>query len=112
MKMWRRIVIIENRIIGHPDTESLVEGSCRQCGECCVCWYYDMPDQPAVIPPRKGWCPHLDMETRLCLIYDERPQGCRDFPQPSDFEEGKVLPGCGFKLTRLIDGDEKCQSRR
>ena len=77
-----------------------VEGACNQCGKCCICWYYDMPDQPAGIPPRKGWCPHLDLDTRRCRIWEERPEGCRIFPTVRDFEAGNVPEGCGFRLER------------
>ncbi len=100
------MVLVGNRVITLQVEQSLVEGSCRRCGECCVCWYYDAPDQPAEVSPRKGWCPHLDVKTKLCLIYDERPQGCRNYPRSSDFEEGKVLSGCGFSLASLDKGGE------
>ena len=89
-----------NRIIEKTAGETQVVGECRRCGQCCVCWYYDKSDQDETIPPRKGWCPNLDVETQLCRIWDERPEGCRNFPKPSDFEEGKVLPCCGFRLER------------
>jgi uncharacterized cysteine cluster protein YcgN (CxxCxxCC family) len=91
-------VIARDRIIERAADESQVVGECRRCGQCCVCWYYDKRDQDGTISPRKGWCPNLDLESRLCRIWDKRPEGCRNFPGLSDFEEGKVLPGCGFRL--------------
>ena len=27
-------------------------------------------------------CKHWDTETRLCRIYEQRPQMCRDYPEP------------------------------
>jgi uncharacterized cysteine cluster protein YcgN (CxxCxxCC family) len=106
MKMWSMIVVIKDRILLRTAAEYRVKGACLRCGECCVCWFYDTPDQSEAIPPRKGWCPHLDAESRLCTIWSERPQGCRDYPKLSDFMEGKVLPGCGFKLVE--NGGKLC----
>jgi len=80
-----------------------VVGECNHCGECCVCWIYDQPDQPADIPPKKGWCPELDLETKTCRIWQTRPEGCRAFPTVRDFEMGAVLKTCGFSL---VTGDE------
>jgi Fe-S-cluster containining protein len=34
-------------------------------------------------------CPMLDDATSVCLIYEDRPQRCRDFP-------GKPTPGCAI----------------
>ena len=34
-------------------------------------------------------CPMLDGATSACLIYDQRPQRCRDFPE-------KRTPGCAI----------------
>jgi len=80
-----------------------VAGECKRCGRCCTCWYYDIPDQPAGTPPRKGWCPHLDLETKLCRVYDRRPEGCRLWPTLKDFEDGSVPRGCGFRLEGARD---------
>ena len=107
MKMWSMIVIVGDRIVQRTAVEYRVDGACLRCGECCVCWFYETPDQSETIPPRKGWCTHLDVDSRLCLIWSERPQGCRTYPRSSDFMEGKVLPGCGFKLVE--NGGELCQ---
>ncbi|MFC1970928.1 YkgJ family cysteine cluster protein [Chloroflexota bacterium] len=103
-------MVVQDRIVQWIAADGRVDGACRRCGECCVCWFYETPDQVEAIPPRKGWCPHLDLESRLCLIWNERPQGCRSYPKTSDFEEGKVLPGCGFRLVR--NGGALCQDRR
>ena len=76
----------------------MLKGECNQCAQCCICWYYDIPNQPAEIPPRLGWCSHLDLETGECRIWDTRPEGCRKYPTIRDFEMGWVPEGCGFKL--------------
>jgi len=83
---------------GDKEEQPVIFGECHRCGQCCICWYYDQPDQPAGEPPRKGWCPHLDLKTKVCLIWESRPEGCRKFPTPRDFELGAVPKGCGFWL--------------
>lgn len=75
-----------------------IVGSCNRCMECCICYYYEVPDQKADVPPRKGWCPQLDLETKRCRIYEDRPEGCRLFPTLQDFERGAVPKTCGFTL--------------
>jgi Fe-S-cluster containining protein len=49
-------------------------------------------------PPRSnetagGWytCRHWDEATRLCTIYEERPEMCRDYPYDAECEHG-----CGY----------------
>ena len=76
----------------------IVVGECNRCYQCCVCWFYDVPDQPAGILPRKGWCPHLDLEAKVCRIWERRPEGCQHFPTLRDFELGCVPVACGFRL--------------
>ncbi len=75
-------------------------GECNRCYRCCTCLYYDLPDQPEGIPPRRGWCPHLDLKEKRCRIWEERPEGCRNFPTVRDFELDAVPEGCGFRLVR------------
>jgi len=38
-----------------------------------------------------GWCTLLDRETRLCTIYDERPQVCRQFHCSRGVSRGNLL---------------------
>jgi Fe-S-cluster containining protein len=38
-------------------------------------------------------CRHFDDETRLCTIYEQRPEMCRDFPYA---EDGGCEYGCGY----------------
>ena len=77
-----------------------VVGECNRCYQCCVCWIYDRPDQPAGVLPKRGWCPNLDLEGKVCRIWDSRPEGCRNFPTVRDFELGTVPETCGFRLTQ------------
>ena len=104
--MWKKVLLRE------PNLETVrVVGECNRCLQCCVCWFYEMPDQPACIPPRKGWCPYLELETKACRIWAKRPEGCRNFPTARDFELGCVPQGCGFRLVGKEAGDGKvCQS--
>lgn len=77
-------------------------------GDCCACFYLDEDVQLAImngqepddqkirvmIIPLDGeghfTCRHWDAETKLCGIYETRPQICRDFPD----EDGCDNPGC------------------
>ena len=51
-----------------PDADPAREAVCRRCGRCCYAkiiideetWYTDIP------------CPHLDLKTRLCRVYEQR----------------------------------------
>ncbi len=47
-----------------------------------------------VIPFGEGTftCRHWNSETKLCEIYEDRPDMCRDFPS----EDGCGVAGCGF----------------
>jgi len=93
--MWKILLFKETQ----PHGEAFViTGECNRCCQCCICWFYDIPDQPAEILPRKGWCAHLDIEAKACRIWEQRPEGCRNFPTVRDFEMGNVLESCGFKL--------------
>jgi len=44
--------------------------------------------------PMTRWyaCRHWDEETRLCRIYEHRPQICRDFPYDEECRHG-----CGYR---------------
>jgi uncharacterized cysteine cluster protein YcgN (CxxCxxCC family) len=96
--MWQKVMLTELET-SEPEA-FVVVGECRRCRRCCGCLYYDLPDQRDEIPPRKGWCPQLDLESKVCRVWEERPEGCRNFPTVRDFELGAVPPDCGFKLVR------------
>jgi Fe-S-cluster containining protein len=53
------------------------EGYCKRCGKCCYIWNRQ-PDGTK----RREPCDFLryDGNTAVCLIYDTRPDICRDFP--------------------------------
>lgn len=48
-----------------------------------------VPDDPAL---PLFTCRHLDEKTRLCRIYTDRPQMCRDYPYDRECEHG-----CGLR---------------
>lgn len=48
----------------------------RECGTCTLCCR--LPDIDALEKPANAWCAHC-VEGQGCVIYDRRPQLCRDF---------------------------------
>jgi uncharacterized cysteine cluster protein YcgN (CxxCxxCC family) len=93
---WKKVTLqTESRRL-----ETVVEGKCNHCNECCICWIYDQSDQPADRPPRKGLCPHLDLKTKACRVWQDLPEGCRSYPTVRDFELGCVPDNCGFRLAK------------
>lgn len=69
-----------------PDVppRSVLTRDCSACGACC-----SAPDIHALHKPLGVPCVHLDAGC-LCLIYDARPQVCRNY-QP-DWVCGEVAP--------------------
>jgi Fe-S-cluster containining protein len=76
----------------HPDIPA-----CAGCGQCChlvvALREGDLIPEELVVEHAgvrcmdqrsDGSCLALDLSTRLCAIYDERPQTCRDFSRGSD----------------------------
>ena len=79
-------------------------------GDCCASFFLDEetqlgimngqePDEQTIrvmLIPLDGeghfTCRHWDPETKLCGIYESRPEMCRDFPDEG--EGGCDLPGC------------------
>ena len=60
----------------------------KQCGACCNLDPSDRPDLEEYLPPEQlaiylsmvgedGWCINLDLDTRACTIYEDRPPFCR-----------------------------------
>jgi len=49
----------------------------RSCGTCTMCCKLPAAPEP-LNKPAGVWCQHCD-KAQGCRIYDERPQGCRDF---------------------------------
>jgi Fe-S-cluster containining protein len=73
-------------------------GSCKKCGQCCRWSYFQFIDdvelteilklRGAELVDKKTLrvplvCRFLNQETNLCLVYEGRPQECRDFPGKS-----------------------------
>jgi len=48
---------------------------CTQCGACCR--HIDMSPLTVYLDRGDGICRHHDTDTRLCTIYDTRPDICR-----------------------------------
>lgn len=53
-----------------------MSGNVRECGECTLCCKLLGVDE--LRKPVNKWCPHCDVG-KGCLIYEDRPQSCRDF---------------------------------
>ena len=64
-------------------------GGCVSCGASCNLLFK---------------CPHWDDSSRLCSVYEDRPNICRFFPiTPADIQDRNlVLPDkeCGFKFSK------------
>jgi len=64
-----------------------LKGGCANCGTSCQLLFK---------------CPHWDNRSRLCSVYEDRPNICRLFPiTPADIRDRdltakKVTPACGF----------------
>lgn len=62
-------------------------GGCKGCGASCNLLFQ---------------CPHWDNATRLCSVYEDRPNICRLFPiTPADIRDrniGMKKVGCGFNF--------------
>ncbi len=41
--------------------------------------------------PQDGWCIHLDRKTKICRIWSERPEACREYSCNDDFKLQIVL---------------------
>jgi hypothetical protein len=76
-----------------------LKGGCANCGTSCQLLFK---------------CPHWDSRSRLCSVYEDRPNICRLFPiTPGDIRDRdiaakKATPACGFHFQpkRLpADGD-------
>jgi len=94
--------------------DTQVCGTCSQCGECCryvtmIFTNEDMEKQDKMIlesrgrvrtldDKRQAWdilsvCEHLG-PTGKCLVYEDRPQFCRDHPCHPD----ELLPECTLRI--------------
>ena len=78
-------------------------GHCIRCGACCnVNNFVILPGMEfneEIELDEEGWCTDYDKETRLCKIYDERPDPCVFFPRtPRDVA---LIPQCPFTFKRI-----------
>lgn len=65
-------------------------GGCQSCGASCALLFQ---------------CPHWDTQTRLCTVYNDRPNICRLFPiTPADIRDRALASsngmGCGFAFKK------------
>ena len=89
-------------------------GKCHRCGSCCgiakVRLDPTIPLSEAEYAMRRtgassldydqfghliitlGPCPYLSKNRTTCLIYDIRPQLCREFPK----DKNSIVPGCHY----------------
>ncbi len=111
---------------GRETAQSILVGTCKQCGVCCERILLVEPDPltgaevdasqsntPAIAEIRQHlvvayhrpdgipvWrCTHLRWYDgkATCGIYDRRPSICRDFPLNN---EGELPPGCSYRFVR------------
>jgi Fe-S-cluster containining protein len=79
-------------------------GKCVDCGDCCILY----------VNGNYKRCVFYDLTTpKHCMIYDGRPQVCKDFPRvPADLLD---KPICGFEFVdekgRKIDGYQDSRTR-
>jgi Fe-S-cluster containining protein len=83
--------MLDGQLINYTSDDGIP--ACAGCGKCChlVVELHPLTDD---VPPEyvvehngvrcmdqrgDGACVALDLTTRLCTIYDRRPQTCRDF---------------------------------
>jgi len=92
--MWQKVMLTELKT-SEPEA-FVVVGECKMCRQCCGCLYYDLPDQRDEIPPRKGWCPQLDLESRVCRVWEERPRRVQEFPNGEGFRTRGCAPRLRF----------------
>ena len=64
-------------------------GGCVSCGASCNLLFK---------------CPHWDNQSRLCTVYEDRPNICRYFPiTPGDIQDRDLVntdKSCGFKFSK------------
>lgn len=57
------------------NTKTLTPFPCTACGLCCR--HVHLSEQTAYLDKGGGVCRHLDTNTNLCIIYNNRPLVCR-----------------------------------
>jgi Fe-S-cluster containining protein len=102
----------------------------KNCGACCQLNPEERPDledyltaaeleQYLSMVGKEGWCIHFDQQTRLCTIYEERPQFCRVKPdifarmyqvEPEEFDEFAI--DCCHQHIEDLYGEDSPEMRR
>ena len=102
-----RIAAVKEHLAQFPDVEAV----CRRCGQCC--YYKIYLDEDLCYTPFP--CRFLDLETRLCSVYERRHEvnrACIDLVSAIEME---ILPdGCpyvvgfkGYRPPKIEDLDEE-----
>ena len=86
---------------------------CKSCGKCCRTFVTSEAYDEEALRLKRGYkgkvkykgdtyhifdlpCIYIDKNNK-CMIYDERPKGCRNFPGPAFSEFWKLInPKCGM----------------
>ena len=91
MKLWRSFLKLPNKVrrefmqvvdSNYLDKKLRVrKGECLKCGKCC------------------GGCKYLDIDTKLCKVYDKRPGFChQNFPIDKIDQQVFGVKDCGYSF--------------
>ncbi|MEZ4749866.1 MAG: YkgJ family cysteine cluster protein [Bdellovibrionota bacterium] len=87
-KMRRTFLSLSPKLCKKLRVHYGIEGGCVSCGASCNLMFQ---------------CPHWNPETRLCGVYEDRPNICRVFPiTPADIRDRTLVKPevpCGFTVT-------------
>lgn len=100
-KIRRAIICCVPGLALHLQREHGLTGGCISCGASCNLLFK---------------CPHWDVESRLCSIYDDRPLTCRVFPiTPSDIRDRDLASSstpCGYSFVPKDSGSAITEIRQ
>ena len=91
-------------------------GCVSGCGACCWSGGRDVEshclDEESIrlfrsMVESNGWCSHLDRRTRLCTIYDQRPDFCKI--EASDWDPASWEP-CKTPLQKAAEARADCRA--
>lgn len=86
-KMRRSFLSLSPSLSRKLQKKYKIEGGCVSCGASCNLMFQ---------------CPHWDPATRLCQVYEDRPNICRLFPiTPADIRDRNLVKPevpCGFTV--------------
>ena len=102
----------------------------KECGACCNLEPEERPDLAEYLSPEElsqylgmvgegGWCINLDLQTRKCRIYEQRPRFCRVLPEtfeqmygvgPTEFNDFAI--DCCHQQIEAVYGDASPEMER